>query len=182
MLVSSDIFTRPWILLTSMFMHANPNHLFFNMFALFMFGPVLEQRIGMKRFLYIYFLSGLLAGIFFALTPFGDAGLGASGAIMGMLGVTIILLPDLQVLFFFIIPMSLRTAGIIFAAIDLLGLFGIGMGGVANSAHLAGLVTGLGYGMYLKKRQKKVIKRFKKKRSMEISKEDMADFLKHGRL
>ena len=57
MLVSSDIYSRPWILLTSMFLHGGFSHLLFNMYALLMFGNLIEQRIGTKRFLFIYFVS-----------------------------------------------------------------------------------------------------------------------------
>lgn len=57
-LESSDVFSRPWILLTSMFLHGGMNHLLFNMYALFLFGPFLEQKIGAKRFLYLYLGSG----------------------------------------------------------------------------------------------------------------------------
>ena len=44
-LVSTDIFSRPWILLTYMFVHSGPYHLIFNMYSLAIFGPILEQRI-----------------------------------------------------------------------------------------------------------------------------------------
>lgn len=59
---SSDLF-RPHQLLSYMFMHGNFNHLFFNMFALFMFGKVLEQVWGQKRFLTYYIITGIGAGI-----------------------------------------------------------------------------------------------------------------------
>lgn len=48
-----------WQIFTHMFMHANMGHIFFNMFALWMFGSVLEHSIGQKRFLFIYFSAGL---------------------------------------------------------------------------------------------------------------------------
>ncbi len=190
-LVSADVWSRPWILLTSMFLHGSVTHLLFNMYALFIFGLLLEQRIGRNRFLFIYFASGILAAV--ASTFFYDRALGASGAIMGMLGVTIMLMPDLKVLFFFIIPMSLRTAGIIFALIDLLGVFGIGIHGIANIAHLVGLGCGLAYGYYLLKQKGKFHKRFtvepKKKKQpqrqdtvIELTKDDVDDYLKYGRL
>ena len=146
LLVSSDIFTRPWILVTSMFLHGSITHLLFNMYALFLFGTLIEQRIGTRRFLILYFASGILASLGFALFQelilrSTGAGLGASGAVMGVLGMTIMLLPHLRVLFFFVIPMSMRTAGIIFAIIDFLGVFGIGIPGIANIAHLVGLAA-----------------------------------------
>lgn len=50
-------------MLTYMFMHAGFDHLFFNMFAVFMFGPVLEQRWGSWRFLFYYFVTGVGAAV-----------------------------------------------------------------------------------------------------------------------
>ena len=50
-----------WQVVTHMFMHASVSHIFFNMFALYMFGSVLEQSIGQNRFLFLYFSSGLAA-------------------------------------------------------------------------------------------------------------------------
>jgi len=151
-LVPADILIRPWILITSMFLHGSFAHLFFNMYALLIFGPIVESRIGKRRFYFMYFLSGIFAAIGYSLMSTMPA-LGASGAIMGLLGVTIILLPDLPVLFFFFIPMSLRTAGIIFALIDIFGVFNPASG-IAHWAHLFGLATGLIYGIYLLKKRK----------------------------
>lgn len=52
---------RIWQIITHMFMHASVGHIFFNMFALYMFGSLLEQAIGQKRFLFLYFSAGLAA-------------------------------------------------------------------------------------------------------------------------
>lgn len=54
---------RPWQLITYMFMHGNISHVFFNMFALWMFGSILEQSLGTKRFLIYYMVTGIGAGI-----------------------------------------------------------------------------------------------------------------------
>lgn len=191
MLVSADIYTRPWILLTSMFLHGSPMHLFFNMYALLLFGTLIERKIGTKRFLGIYFVSGLLA----AFIPFYHAALGASGAIMGILGMTIMLFPDLKVLFLFFIPMKMRTAGIIFAAIDLFGLVAPLRSGIAHYAHLVGLACGLAYGYYLIKKRREFMKQFssnKKKKTrknssnygdtIELSESDVENYLRYGRL
>lgn len=190
LLVGSDILTRPWILITSMFMHASFNHIFFNMYALLLFGPLIEAKIGSKRFLYFYLISGLLAAIGYGIINPAQPALGASGAIMGVIGMTIMLLPNLKILLFFIIPMSMRTAGIIFAAIDIFGLFNPGSG-VANLAHLIGLAAGLALGKYLLSQKKSFEERFhrpKKKSSnpndvvIELNDNDVNDYLKNGRL
>lgn len=158
-LSTADILVRPWILITSMFLHGGAGHLFFNMYVLLIFGPLLESRIGKKRFLITYFLSGIIAGIGYSLLAPNSFALGASGAMMGILGVTIMLMPDLKVLFFFILPMSLRTAGIIIALIDILGVFNPNSG-IAHWAHLFGLGAGIVYGSYLLTQKKKFQKSF----------------------
>ena len=191
---SSSVLAQPWTVITSMFMHGGIGHLLFNMYALFIFGTLIESRIGTKRFVMIYFISGIIAAlthIFFS----GVSALGASGAIMGVLGVTIILMPDLKVLFFFVIPMNLRTAGIIFALIDIFGIIIPTASGIAHWAHLGGLVAGLIYGFYLLKRKKSFQKTFysgprikvskkKKKNSkdIELDESEINDYIRYGRL
>ncbi|MBW3020595.1 rhomboid family intramembrane serine protease [Candidatus Woesearchaeota archaeon] len=195
LLDSSLVWNEPWRLVTSMFMHStlSLNHLLFNMYALFLFGGLMEQMIGTKRFLKVYFVSGIVAGIIFSIFTPGKA-VGASGAIMGILGLTIMLLPNMKVLFFFVIPMSMRTAGIIFALIDILGLFNP-YSRIANAAHLGGLVIGLLYGFYLLRQKKNFNKNFTgvqvvshqghnyhTKNSQEMTDEDIDNYLKYGRL
>ncbi len=172
-----DLLAAPYTLLTSMFLHGGLDHILFNMYVLFMFGPLLESKIGPKRFLLIYLASGLIAGI--ASSFVYERALGASGAIMGMMGVIIVLLPRLQVLFFFVIPMPLWIAGIIIALIDLMGVFTPG-GGIANAAHLAGMACGLIYGFYLKDRRKKFQRRFSSRSTMDEG--DIEQYLEHGRI
>jgi uncharacterized protein len=154
LLDASTVWQKPWILLTSMFLHADITHLLFNMYALLIFGMLVEQRIGSNRFLGAYLISGLIASV--GATFFYPKALGASGAIMSLLGITIMLMPDLRVLFFFVIPMTMRTAGIIFALIDIVMYLFI-PSGIANMAHLIGLACGLAYGYYLLRRKRKVV-------------------------
>jgi len=59
----NDLF-QPWQVITHMFMHGSPMHLLFNMFALWMFGTAVEQRLGNKNFLFIYISAGLGAMLF----------------------------------------------------------------------------------------------------------------------
>jgi membrane associated rhomboid family serine protease len=101
-----------WTLLTSMFIHANFFHLFFNMISLFFLGTLVERLIGRKRFLWSYLIFGIFAGLFFAVLSglfgygligakiFGDPtimGVGASGAIFGLVGILTILIPKSKV-------------------------------------------------------------------------------------
>ena len=86
-----------WTFLTSMFLHAGFFHIFANMFSLFFIGNLLEKIIGKKRFLLVYLISGIIGGIFFVISGmlFNDnmPGIGASGAIFGILGSLAILVP-----------------------------------------------------------------------------------------
>ncbi|MBU2929513.1 rhomboid family intramembrane serine protease [Winogradskyella psychrotolerans] len=60
---TNDLF-QPWQVVTHMFMHGSPTHLLFNMFALWMFGTPVEQRLGTKKFLFVYFSAGFGALLF----------------------------------------------------------------------------------------------------------------------
>ena len=101
-----------WTLLTSMFMHAGFFHLFVNMISLFFIGKFLEMLLGKKRYLWLYLLSGIFAGLFFAFFSyfFGASGLGlkifsspdtyavgASGAIFAIAGVLALITPKNKV-------------------------------------------------------------------------------------
>lgn len=129
-----------------MFAHADFNHLFYNMFALFLFGTILERIIGSRSFLLIYFSAGLVGSI--ATLPLYPASLGASGAIFGVLGTLAILRPRM-VVYVSYIPMPMIVASVVWAAIDMLGLFV--PSGVADAAHLAGLAVGVAFGLHLRK-------------------------------
>ena len=146
-----------WTFITSMFMHAGFAHLFVNMISLMFIGSFVEKLVGKKRFLGLYFASGLFAGILFvgiaALTgmDLNVYAVGASGAIFGLGGLLAVLTPRLPVLVFFVIPMPMWAAmGFLMFGIWALSLsFGLPIG---NIAHLGGLIVGLGYGFYLKKK------------------------------
>ncbi len=146
----------PWQLITSIFLHASFDHYLVNMLVLFFFGSELERRVGSKTYLNIFLISGLagnLAYILFAVST-GQMipALGASGAIFGVMGTLAIIAPEIRVLLFFFIPMSIRMAIILFALWDLVMLPLSMQTGVAHIAHLAGLVTGVYYGRRLKYR------------------------------
>ncbi len=130
-----------------MFLHGGFAHLFFNMFALAIFGTILEKIIGSRRFLTVYFAAGIIAGI--ASLPFYSAVLGASGAIMGVLGCLAILRPRMTVWMMYA-PMPMIVAAGFWILLDLAGFFS-GAGGIANAAHLGGIFFGIGYGLWTRK-------------------------------
>jgi membrane associated rhomboid family serine protease len=144
-----------WTFITSMFMHGGIGHLFVNMVSLMFIGGFVEKLIGYKRFLGLYFASGIFSGIFFVLiaailgADLNVFAVGASGAIFGIGGLLAVLTPRLPVLVFFVIPMPMWIA----MAFLLFGLWALSSGiglPIANTAHLGGLLVGLGYGFYLK--------------------------------
>ncbi len=144
----SLLFSRPWTIVTHIFLHGGIGHLFFNMLFLYFFGPALERRVGSNTFLKIFFFSGIFAGLGHALTsPFPV--LGASGALYGVFACLAILEPNLMIYVYFI-PMRIKYALILFAALDFL-MIGT-PDTIAHVAHLSGLIVGLIYGQKLRKR------------------------------
>ena len=139
-----------WQPLTYMFMHANFSHLFFNMFAVLMFGPVLEQKWGTTKFLIYYIICGLGAGLVqelvWAMMGSGVAvTIGASGAVFGILLAFGWLFPDVPMFIFFIpIPIRARTLVIIYAVVEIFaGINPFHTDNVAHFAHLGGMLFGL---------------------------------------
>ena len=148
-LYPDHFFSRPWTLVTYLFLHGSLGHLFFNMLFLFFFAPELERRVGSKMFLMIYLLSGIVAGIGHLLTSENPV-VGASGALFGVFACLAIIAPHIRAYIYFI-PMKITHAVILFAVMDILF---IGAGDmVARTAHLSGLFVGIIYGMKLKKLQ-----------------------------
>ncbi len=138
---------RPYQLVTHMFTHSPASffHILFNMYALWMFGSVLERVWGPKKFLIFYLVCGLAAGVAQMLTmqPPGLA-VGASGAVMGLLAAFAYLFPNTE-FFIFPLPFAIKAKFmvVIYAAIDLFGGLHPGTGSnIAHFAHLGGMVMG----------------------------------------
>ena len=143
---------RWWQIVTHMFMHGGFWHIFFNMYTLYMFGSVVEEIIGSRKFLIYYFVCGLGAaglhlGVEAIQVHFFAASLppvvGASGAIYGLLIAFAMLFPESRLtLIFPPVTMKARTMVIVFAAIELFtGTTGIA-DGIAHFAHLGGMLFG----------------------------------------
>lgn len=139
---TNHILTRPWTLITAVFLHSNLVHLLYNLFGLALFGVILENIIGTKKFLKLFFIAGLVASL--ASVPFYDRVLGASGAIFGIIGMLAILRPKM-VIWLYGMPMPMFIALIVWAVIDIFGIFF--PSGTANIAHLAGLAVGIVLGI-----------------------------------
>lgn len=156
-----------WQPITYMFLHANLSHLFFNMFAVWMFGPVIEQQWGARRYAIYYLVCGLGAAFIQEVVwslmlanmsgSYGAAYLaqyayymntiGASGAVFGILFAFGWLFPDIPMYIMFIpIPIRARTMVIGYALLELFAGLGSAAGftadNVAHFAHLGGMLFG----------------------------------------
>lgn len=154
-----------WTIITCMFAHSPSNlfHLFANMISLIFIGGFIEKIIGKKRFIFIYLLSGIIANLFFILfslilkNELNAYAVGASGAIFGLIGVTILLTPKLKV---FVFPIPVPIPIWIASLIALFGLWIISVIAglpIGNTAHLGGFLTGIFYGLYLRIKYRKKV-------------------------
>ncbi|MEN0003084.1 MAG: rhomboid family intramembrane serine protease [Bacteroidota bacterium] len=156
MFFPTSMYFEPYQIITHMFMHSNVSHLFFNMFAVFMFGPPLEISWGPKRFLFYYLVTGFGAMALHLFVSYLELQsgsvpmmsknvpmLGASGAVFGLLVGYGMLYPNnvLQLIF---PPIALKAKYfvIIYAAIELFLGLGQFSTGVAHFAHLGGALFG----------------------------------------
>ncbi|OGV38676.1 MAG: hypothetical protein A2020_03895 [Lentisphaerae bacterium GWF2_45_14] len=130
-----------WQPLTAMFLHAGGTHLLLNMWGLYLFGSLVAPQLGALSFLEIYFVGGIAGNIFWMLfnwnSPFPL--LGASGAVFGVMMVTAMLQPNLELIVFPIfIPLKVKTMVIIFIVIEIISNAKIDV--IAHTAHLGGLL------------------------------------------
>jgi len=153
-LMPAGILEKPWTIITSMFVHSGFGHLFMNMLALYFFGMYIERIIDEKELIKIYFIGGIagsLLYIFFAFfspfTPINSIVVGASGALFAVGGALAVLRPYMQVIIFpFPVPMPIWMAEVIIFLI--VSLFP----NVAWEGHLGGLIAGVLFGYYYKKK------------------------------
>lgn len=167
-----SVYFKPHQLLTHLFMHGSMGHIFFNMFALWMFGQTLENRFGSKRFLIFYLVAGLgaallhLAVLYFELQPVWELfrslpadqqaqivrspefkinveTVGASGAIFGCLAAFGYLFPNTMIYVYFLLPLKAKWFVLIYAGLELwLGIRNSAGDNVAHFAHLGGALAG----------------------------------------
>lgn len=163
---------QPYQLVTYMFMHGDFGHLFFNMFALWMFGNTLENIWGPNRFLLFYFACGIGAGLVqelvqyiqYATTLQGYANVipmsqylnllttvGASGAVYGILLAFGMMFPNSTLYIYFAIPIKAKWFVLLYGIIELFAGFSA-VDNVAHFAHLGGMLFGLILILYWKKK------------------------------
>ena len=146
-LLNQNSFSEVWRFITSIFLHSGFPHLLYNLFALAFFGSVLEKYIGSKKFLLVFFVTGIFANLISV--NYYESSLGASGAIFGIIGALILIRPML-VVWAFGLPMPMFLAGILWAIGDSIGIFV--PSNVANIAHLSGMFFGLVFGFIYRER------------------------------
>jgi len=145
----ASAFESPWMFVTSIFLHADIEHLFFNMLVLFFLGINLERSIGRKAFVILFFVSGIVGNLGYLITasdPFTPA-IGASGAIYGIIGALATLAPMMMV-FIGMIPMPMILVAVFWGFTDFAGLFA--PSGIAHGAHLGGMFVGIAFGLYVR--------------------------------
>jgi membrane associated rhomboid family serine protease len=139
--MSSGLF-YPWQLVSYMFLHGGFGHLFFNLFALWMFGQQIEHVWGTRRFVSYYLLSGVGAA-FVHLLVSGSPVIGASGGVFGILLAYGMMFPNRRILLLIPpvpIPAKFFVAG--YGALELLNGLSASYSGVAHFAHLGGMLAG----------------------------------------
>jgi membrane associated rhomboid family serine protease len=150
-LFPKDVFAHGcvWQLLTYAFLHdpANILHILLNMLFLFWFGREIEIVWGARRFLAFYLTAAAFAALAFAavhyfIWPLQAPCVGASGAIMALVMVYALWWPNRTILFMFLFPMRVWTFVLIVIGIEAVSLVQTADNGVANLAHLAGLLYG----------------------------------------
>jgi membrane associated rhomboid family serine protease len=164
--LSPDLFPQLYTLFTSMFVHAGFLHILGNMLVFFFIGAAFEQRIGPKKFLLIYLLTGVLGALTFSVANLNSLVplVGASGAIFGILGAFAFSYPRDEVVMpvpigiMIIMRIKVIYATIIFAAVETVVVFLSVQDNTAHLAHFGGLVSGVIFAAILVGKQGEKIK------------------------
>jgi membrane associated rhomboid family serine protease len=141
------VLQRPWTVVTYMFLHAGTMHLVFNMIGLYFFGPRVEERLGSRSFLYLYFISGITGALLSLVMGQTAAVVGASGGVFGIMLAFAWFWPDAPIHIWGIIPIPARMLVIITTVLTLWSGFSGSRSNIAHFAHLGGY---LGAWLYLK--------------------------------
>ncbi len=137
---------RPWTVVTYMFLHASVAHIFFNMLGLVFLGPRVEDRLGGKHFLGLYFVAGIGGALFSFLFARSDPVVGASGAILGVVLAYAMYWPREKLLLFFVIPMEAwLLVGLFVVGTLYLGVTSGASSNIAHFTHLGGMAAGFAY-------------------------------------
>lgn len=154
-----------WRFVGFQFLHANLVHLLFNMVALYFFGPLVEENLGRKRYAAFFLLCGICAALLYVLLNLAGLAaheitgrhtrvpgllfedpttplIGASGGVFGVLMAGAFLAPRAKALFWFVIPIELRTLAYLLTGLAFLVLFTGGPNAGGEAGHLGGAIAG----------------------------------------
>jgi membrane associated rhomboid family serine protease len=135
------VLAQPWTLITYMFLHGGVTHILFNMLFLYFVGPRVEQRLGGRNFIVLYFVSGIGGALASFATPSVPI-VGASAAIMGVMMAYALYWPRERFFLYGVIPVQAWLLVLLYVVLDVAGTGGFGGAGVAHLAHLGGLASG----------------------------------------
>ena len=141
-----------WRFVSAIFLHGSAVHLIYNLFALLLFGLILEKLIGSRNFLIVFFASGIVGNLIGV--NFYSSSLGASGAIYGIIGCITLVNPMMMVWAFgLLVPMFVAAS--LWVIGDIMGVFGFGGADVGYIAHLSGVLIGIVFGLVFRVLYKK---------------------------
>lgn len=174
----SQISSRPWTLITTMFVHAEFWHYFFNMLMLYLSGIIFTRILNEGKIWIAYILGGILGSVFFVFSynffPVFEAvlpksyAIGASAAIMSVLFTISVYAPNYIIRLIFLGSIKLKYIALIFVLLDIFSISVSNPGG--HIAHLGGAAFGALYGLFLNKGFKLKPKfSFKRKRKMKAN-------------
>ncbi|WP_330443836.1 rhomboid family intramembrane serine protease [Flavobacterium sp. C4GT6] len=130
---------------TSAFLHADPMHLIFNMYTLYIFAPMVVDELGVINFIIIYFAS-LICGNLLTLSIHKNdlhyRAIGASGAVMGVIYSAVLLDPDQKIYLFFVLKMPLYIFGLGYLIYSIYGMKAKA-DNIGHTAHFGGAIGGL---------------------------------------
>ncbi len=150
--IPAYIFSQPWTVVTYMFLHGSLTHILFNMLALFFFGPRVEERLGSRAFVTMYFIAGISGAILsFFLAPNSPI-IGASAGVFGVMLAFAYFWPDSPIYIWGVLPIPARILVILTTAFSLYSGLRGSRGGVADFAHLGGYVGAYLYLKWLERR------------------------------
>ncbi len=167
----SKISYEPYRLVTAIFLHQDINHIFQNLFALVLFGLILENIIGSCRYFLLFVVGGVVGNVAGVFAYPDSLSLGASAGIMAVLGTLSVIRPKTVVYFFGPIPLILLTGIWIF--IDFVSVNA--NDNIGHVAHLAGFLVGLIYGFVIRKKYSEE-KEIKEKAKVSITEEELDEW------
>jgi rhomboid family protein len=130
-------------LVSSMFLHASFSHILFNMWGVFLFGGLVAPHLGVKKFITLYMISGIVGNLFWILFNWDSPAylIGASGAVFGVMLAAAMMEPNQEfIMLLFPVPIKAKTMAIVYAVIEIVQELSNAQTGIAHLAHLGGFI------------------------------------------